>query len=278
MFIGRNLLVASKHEKEKVIAPLLQKALGVLPFVLHNLDTDIFGTFTGEIERVDDPFTTIRRKAEWGLSQTNDDLVVASEGSFGPHPSLFFVPADDEILLFIDKKNNIEVIAREVSTETNFGHAEVKSEKELIDFAQKSLFPSHGLILSGDKIRDNFFVKGILDEDTLFTAFHYLLKRFQKVTVQTDMRAMYNPSRMRVIEKACSKLIQNIESCCPVCSCPGFSIREVLPGLPCSLCGSSTNSTLAHLYVCQKCNHKKKQLYPNGKEKEEPTFCDYCNP
>ena len=278
MFIGRNLLISTNHGKEKVIGGLLQKTLGVLPIVLPNLNTDLFGTFTGEIERVDDPFTTIRRKAEWGLSQTDYDLVIASEGSFGPHPSLFFVPADDEILLFMDKKNKIEVIGREVSMETNFGYTEVKTKKELIDFAEKSLFPSHGLILSGDKVRDNLFVKGIIEEDTLFTAFHYLLKRYKKVTVQTDMRAMYNPSRMAVIEKACNNLLQNIESLCPVCSCPGFSVREVLTGLSCSLCGSPTNSILAHLYVCQKCTHVKKRLYPNGKEKEEPTFCDYCNP
>lgn len=46
MFKGRNLLIATKHEKEKVIAPILDKELGVNCFVVTNLDTDEFGTFT----------------------------------------------------------------------------------------------------------------------------------------------------------------------------------------------------------------------------------------
>ena len=56
------------------------------------------------------------------------DLVVASEGSFGPHPSIPLVPADDEFLLFIDKKNDLEIIARELSIETNFNGSEIKNE------------------------------------------------------------------------------------------------------------------------------------------------------
>lgn len=31
-------------------------------------------------------------------------LGIASEGSFGPHPSMFFISADDEFLIYMDKK------------------------------------------------------------------------------------------------------------------------------------------------------------------------------
>jgi|TARA_B110000305_G_C19439395_1_gene640911 hypothetical protein len=34
------------------------------------------------------------------------DLGAASEGFFGAHSSIFFKSADDEFLIFIDKKNN----------------------------------------------------------------------------------------------------------------------------------------------------------------------------
>lgn len=51
MFAGRKLLIATKHEKEKVIAPILARELGVKCFVVSNLDTDELGTFTGEIDR-----------------------------------------------------------------------------------------------------------------------------------------------------------------------------------------------------------------------------------
>lgn len=62
MFKGRNLLIATKHEKEKVIAPILEKELGVKCVVATNLDTDALGAFTGEVERKDDPVTTARNK------------------------------------------------------------------------------------------------------------------------------------------------------------------------------------------------------------------------
>ncbi|WP_229359370.1 hypothetical protein [Flectobacillus major] len=55
MFQGRRLLIATKHQKQKVIAPILEKELGVVCVVLPELDTDKLGTFTGEVNRKDNP-------------------------------------------------------------------------------------------------------------------------------------------------------------------------------------------------------------------------------
>ncbi|MFM8711078.1 MAG: DUF6671 family protein, partial [Sphingomonadales bacterium] len=88
LFTGRKLLIATKHKKEIVLSPLLEAALGVHCFTDDRLDTDLLGTFTGEIERLDDPLTTARKKCEQGMALTGCDLAVASEGSFGAHPSL----------------------------------------------------------------------------------------------------------------------------------------------------------------------------------------------
>ena len=62
MFKGRKLLIATKHEKQKVIAPILETELGVKCFIVDNFDTDELGTFSGEIERKDDAITTARKK------------------------------------------------------------------------------------------------------------------------------------------------------------------------------------------------------------------------
>ena len=120
MFQGRTLLIVTKHEKQKVIGPILEKELGVNCVVTDNFDTDILGTFTGEIERMDNPINTARHKCLMAMELANCDLAISSEGSFGPHPSLPFITAEDEFLLFLDKKNNLEIIVREISTETNF--------------------------------------------------------------------------------------------------------------------------------------------------------------
>jgi hypothetical protein len=278
MFSGRKILIATKHKKEEVIAPLFFEELGLVSIVLDDLDTDLFGTFTGEIEREGGPLDALRKKAEMAMSLADVDLVIASEGSFGPHPTLFFLPADDEMLLFRDKKNNLEVVAREISADTNFSSAEVKSEEELLVFAEKAVFPSHALILSVANQQSPIFVKGITSQEQLLNSFYKLKTIDNSVIVQTDMRALYNPTRMKTIEKACHKLIQNIKSTCPCCLSPGYNVSDVLDGLPCSLCGRRTKSILAHQYVCKKCGHLEKRYYPNLKLEEDPTFCDYCNP
>jgi len=278
MFKGRNLLIATKHEKEKVIAPIFEKELGVKCFIAPNFDSDKLGTFTGEIERSDDPVTTARNKCLLAMELTNCDLAIASEGSFGPHPSAFFVTADDEFILFLDKKNEIEIIVRELSTDTNFNGSEIKTERELFAFAEKANFPDHGLIVKNTK--DNFteIVKGIIDPDHLRSTFKHFISEYGKAFVETDMRAMYNPTRMKVIERATKQLAEKINSLCPGCNSPGFGITSVKQGLPCELCNFPTKSTLRNIYSCKKCSFTKEENYPNGKYTENPMYCDFCNP
>lgn len=277
MFRGRNLVIATMHEKEKVIAPILENKLGVKCRVALNLDTDKLGTFSGEVERKDDPITTARTKCLLAMKLTNFDLAVASEGSFGEHPSVFFAQADDEFLLFMDQKNDLEIIVRELSTDTNFNATEIKSEKELRDFAAKALFPSHGLILRKHKDDYSNLKKGIMNWPILFDSYHQLNTN-GIAFVETDMRALYNPTRMKVIEKATTKLAEKINSHCPECSCPDFGITDSKPGLPCEWCGFPTSSTLSYSYTCQKCNFIKEEKFPNKKIKENPMHCDRCNP
>jgi len=278
MFKNRKLIIATKHEKEKVIAPLLEKALGVSCLVNENFDTDILGTFTGEIERKLDPITTARQKCLMAMELSNCDLGIASEGSFGPHPTLLFVSADDEFLIFIDKKNNLEIIVRELSTATNFNGKEVKNEAALLEFAQLVNFPSHGIILRKSKDDTNGVIKGIRDIENLKKAFHQLFGKWKCVYAETDMRAMHNPSRMKVIEAATLKLIAKINNICPDCSKPGFGVTDAKKGLECSLCGSPTQSTLSFIYTCQHCQFTKEEMYPHAKTTEDPMYCDYCNP
>lgn len=277
-FLNRPLLIASQHGKEQVMAPLLENRLGVRSFVPEGFDTDQFGTFTGELERTAGPLETLRSKCLKAMQQYDCDLAVASEGSFGPHPALFLVPANDELVMMIDQRHGLEVIVRELSTATNFSGARVSSTAELLDFAQKAGFPSHGLILSDRKDSPEVLIKGIRDSEILLSAFQQVLEKYGKVYVETDMRAMHNPSRMQVIERATLKLIEQLHSSCPACGTPGFGVVEVRSGLPCADCGLPTRSTLSHIYTCKKCSHTEEKKYPNNKYFEEPTYCDLCNP
>jgi hypothetical protein len=278
LFKNRKLVIATKHAKEKVIAPVLEKHLGVICFVNKNFDTDVLGTFSGEIERELDPISTLRKKCLLAMEASNCDLGVASEGSFGAHPSIFFASADDELLILIDKKNKLEIIARELSMETNFNGREIETEKDLLDFAESVKFPTHGLILRQSEKDNIHIIKGITDSTLLKQAFDKLIKESNSIFVETDMRAMYNPSRMMVIENATKKLVDKTNSCCPECKIPGFGVTNAKKGLACSWCGLSTKSTLSYIYQCQHCEYTKEEMYPHKKTSEDPMYCDYCNP
>ncbi|MGB0166376.1 MAG: DUF6671 family protein [Luteibaculum sp.] len=277
-FENRQIVIATKHRKEQVIAPILKKELNLRPLILPHLDTDLFGTFTGEVERDLDPLSTARKKCNWALDQSGYDLALASEGSFGPHPSLVFVNADDEILLLLDRANNLEIVVREISTQTNFASTRIESEKELFEFAAQVQFPSHALILRPSSSSKEAIFKGIQQEKDLLKAFRLLRNQYSSIQVETDMRALFNPSRMLVIEKACLQLVEKLKNGCPQCQTPGFGVVERKKGLPCAQCGFPTESTLSHIYKCQNCAYEKEVRYPRAKKFEEPGYCNFCNP
>ena len=278
MFSGRKLVIATKHSKELVMAPLLEAELGVQCIIPDNFDTDQFGTFSGEIARLDDPFTTARNKCLMAMNMMNCDLAVASEGSFGPHPTAFFTYADDEFVLLLDRKNNLEIFGRAISMDTNFSGRVINTNEELALFASEVGFPDHAIILRNSQNASDFIVKGITDWDQLLNNFQKVIEKFGTAFAEADMRALYNPKRMKIIEIATKNLIEKVNSFCPACQMPGFSIRDSKPGLPCSLCDRPTRTTLAHVLGCSYCSFSKEILYPNGMFTEDPGFCDYCNP
>lgn len=278
MFKGRKLLIATKHGKEKVLAPLLESSLGVTCIVPGDFDTDVFGTFTGEHERIFDPVATARMKCVMAMNKYGVDLVIASEGSFAPHPSIFFINADEEILMLRDKVNDLEICIKELNTATNFNGEDVYTFEQLKEFAAKVNFPSHALILRADRTHVKNIHKGIKDWTTLKDLFYDTLETHGKVYIETDMRAMNNPTRMKVIEKAAHKLIQRILSECPQCNTPGYGIVDVVKGLPCSQCHMPTQGIKAYKYACAKCGHSEINSEAVTSKMQDPMYCDFCNP
>jgi hypothetical protein len=278
MFSNRRLVIATKHRKEQVIAPWVEKTLGALPFVANDLDTDMLGTFSGEVAREHDPITTLRLKCKLAMEKHQCDLAIASEGSFGPHPTYGFIPADDEWVMLLDTKNNLEIVARELNTQTNFAGQEINSETALLEFAARVQFPSHALIVRKEAGSLLGLKKGIDSWSVLLEAFNSLQKTHGSVYAETDMRAMFNPTRMNVIEIATQKLMQKVQRTCSACGTPGFDVTRVNSGLPCSLCGLPTASTLSFTYTCNRCAHEEEQIFPHQKQTEDPMYCSHCNP
>lgn len=277
-FKNRTVVIASIHQKETVIAPILEKELGVHCITATHINTDNFGTFSGEVERQQSPLSTAKLKCLAALANTNYDIAIASEGSFGAHPSLYFVPADEEIIFLLDTKNEVEIVASVISTNTNFNGCVIHNFNELKDFAIKAKFPSHGLILKDAEKKFTHVIKGITNWSHLEQAYQQLSSNGNTVFAETDMRAMYNPSRMLVIKEATEKLISIAKSTCPNCNTPGFAVTNVIRGLPCFLCNNPTNTVKQLIYTCNKCNYSITKPANQDKNFEDPMYCNYCNP
>lgn len=282
LFSDRLAVLATMHQKEKVIAPLLEQELGIKIIVPPDFNTDIFGTFTRETKRPGTQIEAARLKAEKALEITGESLAIASEGSFAPHPLVPYIYSNREIVIFLDKVNNLEIIGEEFSTDTNFSHQVIKNLDEAYTFAQKVGFPEHGLVIwfEHSQKRGNEIIKGILKEKDLIEAVDFARQKSTDgtINIETDMRAMYNPTRMNNIAKATQNLLNKISSCCPQCHTPGFEITDRIQGLPCELCQMPTNLTLKVIYQCKKCSFRQEKLFPNGMEFANPAQCMYCNP
>lgn len=278
-FVDLRLGIATAHGKENQIGPVFQDAFGVKICVPTTLPTDSLGTFSGDVDRIGSPVEVARKKIELAHSLLPEvPLWVASEGSFGPHPSIGFLPSDEEWLVFQDVRTNLEVVARVVSLSTNYRAEWITSEETLESWANEVLFPSHALVLASSQTKPKRVVKGIQEEIRLRSVFLDFFHEFGGAWVMTDMRAMMNPTRQEVIREAAEVLIQKIASKCPSCQSPGYSIHQTSPGLPCSWCGLPTATTLEATWLCTLCQYSHTQRFPQGREVEDPGLCDYCNP
>jgi len=274
----RTAILATMHGKERVIAPILEQGLGVQVVVPPTFNTDLFGTFTGEVARAGTQLEAARLKAQRALEVTGEQLAIASEGSFMPHPNCAFIASTQELVLLLDTRQDLELVGTVFSTETNHNHQVVRSFREAQDFAQRSGFPEHGLIVAADSSRKHMVFKGIVSESALKEAVEVVLGQYPTAFLQTDMRAMYNPTRMKVIAQATRDLVEQVRSCCPQCGCPGFAITERRKGLPCQWCLAPSELPLAVVYQCQKCRYQREQLFPNGQKFADPGQCLFCNP
>ncbi|MBS3030582.1 MAG: hypothetical protein HCA25_27080 [Dolichospermum sp. DET50] len=281
IYNNRVAILATMHNKEKVISPLLKEHLGINLIVPQGLNTDVFGTFTREIKRPDTQIITARLKAKKALEMDDEKIAIASEGSFAPHPLIPYIYANQEIIIFLDQENDLEIIGELFSIETNFNHQTISSLEESEEFAQKVGFPEHGLVISFDNISTGKteFIKGITSKENLINSVEIAIKNTNgKFHIETDMRAMYNPTRMKNIAFATQDLINKINSLCPQCNTPGFMINQKIPGLPCELCHQPTSLIKAVIFQCQKCGFTQQQLFPNNQEFADPSLCEYCNP
>lgn len=272
---GRQAALATKHGKLAQIAPALRSAPG-LDIVVADIDTDQFGTFTGEVPRPGDTLETAIIKARAGAEALGLPLGIASEGSFGPHPELVLVPGNLEIVVLVDTELGYHVAEQVLTTDTNFAHIRLTPDQPPDDFAYNAGFPTHGLVVQPSSGPGPVF-KGIVDSTDLAAgiATSAAASADGKALVQTDMRACYNPTRQIQITAAAERLAERLTTLCPACATPGWGMVGSASGLPCEICQTPTALTRSTIYGCPACTYREshivEELAPAGR-------CPICNP
>ena len=273
----QRIALLTQHGKEGVIAPVLAELLGCRVEKVEGFDTDLLGTFTRDIARAGSQLDAARKKARIGMELSGLSIGIASEGSFGTDPFTGMLPWNSELLIWIDDRLGIEIVATSAG-KTNFSHRLVDSWEEAEDFARSAGFPEHHLVVRPADEKHPELRKGLADwvslQDAVTWALNFAPNR--RAFVETDMRAFANPTRLENIRLAAEDLARRLTSLCPACGVPGFSRAGLVRGLPCEDCGTPTNEAKADIHRCVRCEHQMR--VEREREYASARFCDYCNP
>ena len=278
---GRTAVLATMHHKERVIAPLLGRFLGLQVQVPPGFDSDRFGTFSREIARTGSALEAARAKIDAGFALMPKARVgLASEGSFGPHPALPLVTVGTELVLMIDREHGLELAGWHSASAPFACGQRITHLTALREFASRIGFPAQGLIVMGIADGQPTPARALFKQpdtwDALEACVGTLLAEHGEAWVETDLRAHRCPRRMRRIARASLALVRAWRSCCPACGQPGFVPGEPVRGLPCAWRLAPTALARGHRQHCRHCGHE--AIRPVRRMLADPAHYDRRNP
>jgi hypothetical protein len=278
IFSNRTASVLTKHGKELVFHEVLSSATGIELKLTNAYDTDLLGTFTLETPRYGSQLDAARKKAHIGMELLDADLGLANEGVFTVDPHAGILPWNNELVILIDQKHQLEITGFSGAPAQN-AHSYIYHWEELEKFAHTALFPSHHLVIKPTDEYHPKSIKNISDLQQLKDAFQWASAHSTKgvVYVENDLRAFANPTRMENIRLATIDLANKMNSICPACQTPGYWIKDVQRGLPCNVCGMPTDQEVAKIWGCLKCAHSDKKGM-KVLQFANPAQCKFCNP
>jgi len=277
-FAQRRAVLVTMHGKEHVIGPVLTRALGLEVVAVDSIDTDQFGTFTGEIPRHDSQLQTAIAKATAGMMALGCDLGIASEGSFGPHADVPWLTVNREVVVLVDGRHGWVIEGWAASSDTVAIRADVHTWAEAKHFSERVGFPAQGIVVRDSGVDASHVVKNIDTHAQLSAVLTALWQAGATVCLEADLRAHRNPKRRTVIAQATEQLIGNAMRTCPACDAPGLRVVEIIAGLVCEWCGTPTHLPKAEVYRCVRCVYRIESPTSDGRTVASPEFCGVCNP
>lgn len=273
---GCLIAMGTRHQKEGQVAPAFAALLDARVIVPPSLDTDQFGTFTGERPRLLPAIDAARAKASLAMRVAGTAHGLASEATYGPHSAAGCL-LHEEILLFVDACRGLEIAekAGEVSLpgqrHSVRGIAELPSELLEAKSSQAWIVRPAG---SDDVAAIS---KGLTGRAALSHAVETALECSPDglAIVEPDLRAMHNPARRAVIEGLAHRLALRMRTRCPRCGTVGYGRVGVERGLPCRVCKTESELPRADVYGCAACAHRE---YRSASSTADPRWCPFCNP
>lgn len=277
-YFRKEILLTTKHNKFSAVAPAFQEQLE-MTVTEYFADTDLLGTFSGEIERTLPAGQSAIAKAKIGLLETGKTLGLASEGTIGADSGIGFLNSDVEILALVDLERGIEILERFRSFEITAVRITAGTGENLEEFLRQADFPKHRLIARPNKALSPIIIKGLSTEEEIQEAVSLCSNQSEDglVLIESDLRAMHSPSRQKNIAQVSRLLAARVLAQCPSCKSPGWGKVDIERGLPCSDC--QTESEIAvrrEIYGCVSCQRREpgEQLAKFA----SPSQCQLCNP
>jgi hypothetical protein len=275
---GRDVVLTSKHQKHGVVAPHFFGKLA-MNVVELDLDTDQFGTFSGEKPRTLSQYEAAVAKARLGVTHSGISLGIASEGAIGADFQIPLLNSDVELLVFVDLESDLVIAERYRSFEITAVSREVIPGDDLSQLLMSADFPRHALIVRTEIEGSTTSIKGITEKNQLIDAIEKLSREsdLKKVIVESDLRAHFSPSRRENIAKAAELLAARVAALCPECQTPGWGRTSYELGVPCMDCGLVNGEAVRReILGCTRC-----EFSTPGEviaTTLDPARCMECNP
>ena len=270
------IALATKHGKLDQLAPAFDR-LSDFELVLAEIDTDAFGTFSGEIPRTSSPLETAIAKAKAGAVHLGLDYGLASEGTIGPNPSTPWATVDHELLVLVCLSRNLTIYETHQSADIIAKSQTLAPGSDLENAFAAFDLPNHAVNLSYSNSDSHSIEKGLRDTEQLRTRIESLWEQGFEVLLDSDFRAMSSPSRQANIAACAQKLVTRIAANCPGCGEIGFGKISYEFGVACISCGE-VNPRIPHTekHGCVSCEYSQSQSL--GVTSIDPSRCDGCNP
>lgn len=208
---GPEVLVATMHGKEAVLGPRLA-ALGYRVLLPVGYDTDVLGTFTGDVPRPGTAFDAALEKARRACRAAGVPRAVSSEGTYRPCQRLFPGARNAELLAFVDVEAGVEIVEHATDLPTRFANGRVRPDPdapEVRELLARIGWPEiRAMAIPDDRGNSRPAFKGIGTRAELAEALAACAAASDDglAHLETDLRAHMNHTRMASIAIVADRL------------------------------------------------------------------------